>query len=179
LFEEVPVGKVGGVYGKGSEGEHDWRYRRFDGPVSSVVKNVTTVRGMMTLAEIEAAIAELPEVMVGERFGNRTWFVGGKAFAWERPFSKADIKLFGEEQPPDGPIVAVAVADLGEKDAVLAQYPKGVFTIQHFDGHAAVLLHLKTIPKRSARELLIDGWLAVAPRQLADHFMRARGRRRA
>lgn len=143
--------------------------------------NVTTVLDMMTLAEIEAAVAELPEVMVGERFGRRTWFVGGKAFAWERPFSKADIKRFGDEQPPAGPIVAVAVADLGEKEAVLAQYPKGVFTISHFDGYAAVLLHLKAIPKRAARELLTDAWLAVAPRQLADDFTqrRARGRRRA
>jgi hypothetical protein len=137
---------------------------------------------MMTLAEIEAAIRELPEVTVGERFGNRTWFVGGKAFAWERPFTKADIKRFGDEQPPEGLIVAVATADLGEKEAVLAQYPKGVFAIEHFDGYPAVLLQLKTIPKRAARELVTDGWLAVAPRHLADEFMRARrarGRRRA
>jgi len=30
-----------------------------------------------------------PDVMVGARYGNKTYLVGKKAFAWERPFSKA------------------------------------------------------------------------------------------
>jgi hypothetical protein len=34
----------------------------------------------------------------------------------------------------DGPILAVRVEDLGEKEAVLAAQPKAFFTIPHFDG---------------------------------------------
>src|SRR5690349_16737007 len=98
---------------------------------------------MVRLEDVAQMAAELPEVVEGERYGNRTWSVGKKVFAWERDFSKADIRRFGDAPVPDGPIVAVHVADLGEKEAVLAAPPKGFFTIPHFDGYAAVLIQLK------------------------------------
>ena len=118
----------------------------------------------------------LPEVTEGARHGNRTWFVGGKAFAWERPFSKADIRRFGDATPPDGPILAVRVEDLGEKEAVLAGGTKGVFTIPHFDGYAAVLIQLEAVPKRALREAIVDAWLAAAPPRLAEQHLRPRSR---
>jgi hypothetical protein len=119
---------------------------------------------------------ELPEVTEGMRHGNRTWFVRGKAFAWERPFSKADLRRFGDATPPDGPVLAVSVEDLGEKEAVLAAGIKGVFTIPHFDGYAAVLIQLKSIGKRALREAIVDAWLAVAPPRLADEHLQRRAR---
>src|SRR5512144_2041461 len=106
---------------------------------------------MVTLDDLAQMVAELPEVTEGARHGNRAWFVQGKGFAWERPFSKADLRRFGDETPPDGPILAVRVEDLGEKEAVLAANPKGFFTIPHFDGYAAVLVQLKTVTKRPLR----------------------------
>ncbi len=100
------------------------------------------VPSMATLDDFALMATELPEVTEAERHGNRTWFVGGKAFAWERPFSKADIRRFGETVPPAGPIVAVRVGDLAEKEAVLASSTEAIFTIPHFDGFAAVLVQL-------------------------------------
>jgi hypothetical protein len=126
---------------------------------------------MVRLDEAIRLILELPEVTEGERFGNRTWYVGKKAFAWERPFSKADLRRFGDETPPDGPILALTVEDLGEKEAVPASDLDGFFTIPHFDGYAAVLIQLKAVKKRALREALVDAWLAMAPPRLTEEFM--------
>ena len=130
---------------------------------------------MVTLDRAAELAAALPEVTEGARHGHRTWSVGTKAFAWQRPFSKADIRRFGDATPPEGPILAVSVEDLAEKAAVLAAGHAGFFDIEHFDGFAAFLIQLDVVGEDHLREAIVDGWLAVAPRALAEAYLEDHG----
>ena len=130
---------------------------------------------MATMDDVAHMAVELPDVTEGERHGNLTWFVGGKAFAWERPFSKADIKRFAGATLPGGPIVAVRVADLDDKESLLFNHSKAFFTIPHFDGYAAVLIQMKAVTKKALNDAIIDAWLACAPPHLVHQYLGTEG----
>ena len=129
---------------------------------------------MATFDEVASIALALRDVTEADRGGSRTWFVAGKAFAWERPFRKADLARFGDATPPEGPILAVRVASLDEKDAVLAVDRPGFFTIPHFDGYPGLLIQLAVVATRDLRDALRDAWLATAPKKLARDYL-ARG----
>src|SRR5271165_2870172 len=129
---------------------------------------------MATLEDAAALAARLPAVTEGEDNhgrGHRNWAVAGKVFAWERPFSKADIKRYGSETPPEGPILALRVADLAEKEAILAGAAPGFFTIPHFNGFKGYLIQLQAVTDEDLVEAITDAWLSQAPQGLADQLL--------
>ena len=116
---------------------------------------------MPTLADARRLALALADVTEGERFGQRTWFVEGRSFAWERPLSKADIRRLGDEPVPAGELLAVRVADRNEKEALLADPPAGFFTIAHFADFPAVLIELATARPADLTEAMSSAWQAV------------------
>lgn len=122
---------------------------------------------MAGLGDVEVLVAMLPEVSEGVRYGQRTWIVAGRVFAWERPFSKADITRFAGEPVPQGPILALATDGLEDKESLLQAHPGFLFTIPHLDGYAAVLVHLASASENDVREALLDAWLVHAPTDVA------------
>jgi hypothetical protein len=130
---------------------------------------------MAGLEDVERLVALLPEVSDGVRYGHRTWVVGGKVFAWERPFSKADVKRFGDDPVPEGPILALVTDGLEDKESLLQAHPDHLFTIPHLDGYPAVLLHLASASEDDLREALLDAWLVHAPEDVARSHLQQRG----
>ena len=133
---------------------------------------------MPTLDDAFATAFSLPEVTEKTTFGNRGCYIAKKLFAWERPLSKADIKRWGDATPlPQGDLFAVRTQDLHEKEALLAEGIKGVFTIEHFNNYPSVLLQLKVITKTNLKKLIVDAWLSLAPDALAEEYLATAGKR--
>jgi hypothetical protein len=86
----------------------------------------------------------LPEASEREAGGGLQWRVRDKLFEWDRPLRKDDLVALGD-RAPDGPVLGAMVADLGEKEALLAGDPRIFFTTPHFNGYAAVLVRLELI----------------------------------
>ncbi|GAA3638528.1 MmcQ/YjbR family DNA-binding protein [Microlunatus ginsengisoli] len=126
---------------------------------------------MATWQEVVRLALALPETAESTSYGNVAWKVRGKGFIWERPLRTSDLKALGDEPPPAGPILAAYVDGLAEKEAVLAAYPDCCFTIAHFDGFPAVLVLLDEIDPSRLEELVVDAWLARAPRPLAADYL--------
>jgi hypothetical protein len=109
----------------------------------------------------------LPETSERESRGNSQWRVKDKLFVWERPLRKPDLEALGDGAP-ESPVLGAMVSDLGEKEALLTGSPAIFFTTPHFNGYAAVLVHLDRIPVEHLREVIAEAWYARAPARLVE-----------
>jgi hypothetical protein len=121
-----------------------------------------------TQADVRRIASEVPETSEGR--GQFAFSVRNgkkdKGFAWEWK-ERIEPKQPRVANPK---VLAVRVADEGEKQALIASHPEKFFTEPHYNGFPAVLVRLPKVRKAELRELLIDAWRCLAPRKLVAEY---------
>lgn len=112
----------------------------------------------------------LPEANERSSRGLRQWTVKDKLFVWERPLRRSDLEALGA-QAPKGPILGARVEHLGAKEALLANDEGVFFTTPHFDGYPAILVRLDRIGLDELDEVIVEAWLARAPKRLVQAYL--------
>ena len=123
-----------------------------------------------TWEDVDRLAMAMPEAQRRGLHGElRSWVVRKVMFAWERPLRKSDLAALGAAAPT-GEILGVRVPDLGAKEAIIAADPDTCFTTPHFDGYPAVLVRLDIVDVADLEELIVEAWLARAPKRLASQY---------
>ena len=119
---------------------------------------------MVSYQEIEQFALGLPETSSAPSYGGAPALrVNKRMFARLRGEMADDTdELTGA---PYGDVLMIGVADLGEKEALLAADGDAYFTIAHYDGYPAVLVRLDRADAEELRELLLDAWMRAAPKR--------------
>ncbi len=125
---------------------------------------------MATWDDVRRIALALPETSEGISRDLRQWRIKDKGFVWERPLRRADLDALGDAAP-EGPILGASVEHLVAKEALLADEPEVYFTTPHFDGYPAVLVRVERIGLEDLRELIVEAWLARAPKRLAKEYV--------
>ena len=130
---------------------------------------------MADQADVRRLALSLPETNEAEdRFAFAVLNRGKrKAFVW----------AWNERVAPNKPrvrrrdVVAIRVANQGEKEELLAADPEKFFTEPHYNGFPAILVRLEAIDVGELEELITDGWRCQAPKALVAVFERQRSDR--
>jgi hypothetical protein len=130
---------------------------------------------MATWDDVRRIALGLPETMEESSREVVEWRFRNKIFVWERPLRRNEIEALGADAPV-GPVLAVRVADMGVKKALLADEPDVFFTTPHFVGYPAILVRLDRISVAELDEVALEAWLTRAPRRLARKYLEASAR---
>ena len=121
---------------------------------------------MATLKDVDSIALSLPDVVkeIAED-GRPSYSVNGKAFCFHRPWRK---------DAPFDDVLMFRVDGQEAKELTLAD-PRGVFfTTPHWNGYAAVLIHipdLKQLSTAEVRDAVVEAWLTRAPKKLAKAWL--------
>ena len=111
---------------------------------------------MATEDDVRHIELSLPETIEKPWFNTPGFRVKGKGFLRIRSEAEGGLVIF--------------VADVAEKEALLASEPGKFFTTPHYDGYPAVLVNLAAVDVDELRELITDSWRLKAPKRVLKAF---------
>lgn len=133
---------------------------------------------MATLEDVRDVLAELPGVTEQENgWGMLSWRTKAGQIAWVRGPRQTDLDQLVElgRTWPAGPTIAVRVASLDERAALIEEEPSVFFTIPHFRSWPSVLVALQEIAPDRLAEILTDGWILRVPKRVSHAWLTERG----
>lgn len=120
---------------------------------------------MATQADVRRIALALPEV---EEAANHFAFsvpnkgkLKGFAWAWN------ERVVLKKPRVPNPRVLAVRVANQGQREALLSADPEKFFTEPHYEGFPAVLVRLEAVSVADLKVLLAEAWRCMAPSALA------------
>ncbi len=114
---------------------------------------------MATEDDVRRIALSLPETIEKPWFGSPGFRVKDKGFLRIRSEAEGALVVF--------------VADLGEKEALLAVDDRKFFTTPHYDGYPTVLVRLEEVDGEELAELITESWLNKAPVRVRQAYLAA------
>jgi hypothetical protein len=126
---------------------------------------------MATQANVRRIALSLPDVEeAADKFAFSVVNKGKlKGFVWvwmERVVPK-------KPRVPNPGVIAVRVANNGQKEALLSADPEKFFTEPHYNGFPAVLVRLDAVTVADLKVLIAEAWRCQAPAELAQRRHRS------
>jgi hypothetical protein len=110
-----------------------------------------------------AIVAALPGTELDHAVDNPAWRVNGNVLVRRNPRLRVpDEEALRHEH---GEPIAIRV-DRGEREALLQEDPETYFVTPHWETSPSVLVWLARADPEQLRELIVEAWLARAPKRL-------------
>ena len=128
---------------------------------------------MATMRDLDALAMAMPGTVREDSEDSRpSYLVNGKMYCFHRSRRPDAVDPKTGERLAD--VLMFRVADLEEKELILADPSGPFFTTPHFNGYPAVLLRireLKRLSRAELRDVVVDAWLTRAPKRVAKAWL--------
>ena len=138
------------------------------------VVQTSTVTTMQDLDELALAMPQAEKRVSDD--GRPTYAVHGKFFCFHRTERPDALDPETGERLDD--VLVFRVADLGEKEILLADDRGVFFTTPHWNGYSAVLMRigdLARLDRDELRDLVAEAWLTRAQKRVAKAWLAEQG----